>query len=249
MSDAFRPITTSRTLQTPQGYRIYTSQREVAAEYPLPAIGAAMSGFLPGFTDHYIMDVTDRPYRAGKIVTVTHGPVPSGTFTEYESVGYRFPMVYPNATTFFPGGSQARPRTVPGRVTYQYALDPDAAGWLDLPAIWDFNPSGVAPAGLASGPFEVKSWMVEAAGVMWDDDFNLGLVGDYLNQGFIGQDTLNDQIYVNGPGSEAHGIVASIPSVTQYAAWVTAGTELMASRVMGKWYCFYMLRSVFVKAQ
>jgi hypothetical protein len=245
MSDAFSPITTSRTLQTPQGYRIYTTQREVAAEYPLPTIGAAMSTFIAGFTGHYIMDVSDRPRGSRKIVTVTHGEVPSGVFTEYESVAYTFPPIYPNSTAFFPGGSRERSRVVTGRVTYEYKLDPTSAptDWTALAAIWDYS-------SLSTGPFEVLSYILESAGQQYTNgDQENGLVGDFLNPSFIGVSTINDALVIYAPGDLYYNLGASSPSATTYAGLVSAKTELMASRIMHRWYCFYMLKTTWVKAQ
>jgi hypothetical protein len=244
MSDAHTPITTSRTLQTPRGHRIYTTTRDVPVEFPLPVIGAtlAASNFVAGFTDHIILDVSDVPlaHRA-KRVTVTHGTVPTGTFTEYESEAYTFPSIYPNFTSFMPGGSRARPRNVPSRVVYEYRLEP--GDWLDDPAIWDY----VSPS---SGPFEVESWLAEAAGQTFIfEDGGSGRVGNYLNPFYIGVDAINDEVIIYDPGELFYVISESAPSASTYASWVAAGTEIMVSRVIGKWYCGYLRRTAWVKAQ
>lgn len=243
-SDAHTPITTSRTLQTPLGHRIYTTVRDVAVEFPLPELGALLSAtnFVAGFIDHYILDVSDTPLpHRGKRVTVTHGKFPSGTFTEYESQAYTFPSIYPNNTTFMPGGSRPRQRVVPARCVYEYS--PTPAAWLTAPLIWDYsNP--------ASGPFEVRSYIGEAAGQNFtNEDGSSGSVGQYLNPHFIGLDTVNNQIRVYSPGNLLYDIGASSPSATTYATWVTSGTEIMISRTIHRWYCGYMRRTVYIKAQ
>ena len=250
MSDAYTPITTSRSLQTPQGHRIYTTTRDVATEFPIPVVGSllAASNFIAGFTGHYVLDVNDYPNRkGGKTVVVTHGSVPSGTFTEYESLAYTFPAIYPTSGLgFFEGGSRQRQRVVPARVTYEYALDPGPSGanWLASPTIWDF----VTPT---TGPFEVASGLQESAGVYYegDEDESGGRVGDYLNPTFITQDTVNNPITISIPGILYYEIPASVPSATTYASWFTAKTELMVSRTIHTWYSMYMRRTVYVRAQ
>jgi len=255
MSDAHTPRTTSRVLQTPRNYRIYTTTREVPTEFPLPTVGAVLSAtnFIAGFTNHYVMDVTDYPKGAGKVVTVTHGPVPTqiGGFIEYESVAYTFPPIYPNSTAFFPGGSKPRPRVVPAKVKYEYTLSPITAptNWMDDPAIWDYE-------SLDSGTFEVKSYLAEAAGATFANgsgdpgvDGNEGSVGDFLNPMFIGQDTINDAFSIYAPGDLYYLVGASSPHATDYAGFVAEKSMLMASRTIHTWYCFYMRRTVFVRAQ
>lgn len=251
-SDAYTPITTSRSLQTPLGHRIYSTTRDVAVEFPLPTIGALLSAsnFIAGFTGHYILDVSDTPlsHRA-KRVTVTHGTFPVGTFTEYESQAYTFPPIYPYSVTppavgFMQGGSRARQRVVPARVTYEYQLLPTSpSNWLTAPVIWDF-------ADPTTGPFEVLSYIAQAAGENFvSEDGNSGSVGQYLNPHFIGIDTVNDAITVYAPGDLLYLIGASSPSASIYNTWVSAGTELMASRTIHRWYCGYMRRTAYVKAQ
>jgi hypothetical protein len=243
-SDAFSPITTSRTLETPKGHRIYTTTRDVASEYPLPAIGSLLSetNFIAGFSGHYVLDVNDSPKGNGKRVTVTHGSFPGGLFTEYESLAFTFPPIYPvSGSSFFPGGSRPRGRVVPARVTYEYALTPGS--WLSSPAIWDFS----SPS---TGPFEVRSFIAEAAGQNFtEDDGASGSVGDFLNPAFIMMDTVNNPITIHSPGSLFYVVPASVPNATTYASWVASGTELMASRTIHKWYCGYMRRSAYVRAQ
>ena len=252
-SDPHSPITTSRTLQTPLGHRIYTTTRDVAAEFPLPALGVLMSAtnFVAGFTDHYILDVSETPlpHRA-KRVTVTHGTFPTGAFTEYESQAYTFPPIYPYTpdpmgASFMPGGSKARQRVVPARIVYEYTLNPGASptNWLAAPVIWDFS-------NIATGPFEVQSFIGQAAGVNFtNEDGSSGSVGQFLNPHFIGVDTVNNGYRVYSPGNLLYDIPASIPSASTYAGWVVAGTELMASRTIHRWYCGYMRRTAYVKAQ
>lgn len=244
-SDAHTPITSSRTLQTPKGHHIYTTTRDVAVEFPLPAIGATMasSNFVAGFTDQIILDVSDipLPHRA-KRVSVTHGAFPVGVFTEYEAQAFTFPAIYPDLTAaFMPGGSRERPRSVAARVTYEYRLEP--GNWLTAPTIWDY----VDPA---TGPFELKSYLAEAAGQYFiTADSGSGQVGDYLNPYYLGMDVVNNQITISDPADLFYIIIASAPSLTTYANWVAANTELMASRTVHKWYCGYMRRTAYVRAQ
>lgn len=256
-SDAYTPITTSRSLQAPRGYRMYSSTRDVAVEYPLPEIGSLLSAsnFIAGFTNHYVMDVSEfpLPHRA-KRVTVQHGPFPTTggvatVFTEYESQAYTFPPIYPYSVTppaigFMQGGSRARQRVVPARVTYEYQLLPTSpTNWLTAPAIWDFSNA-------TTGPFEVRSYIAQAAGENFvSEDGNSGSVGQYLNPHFIGIDTVNDEITVYAPGELLYLIGASSPSASTYNTWVSTGAELMASRTIHRWYCGYMRRTAYVKAQ
>lgn len=244
-ADAYHPITTSRVLSTPRGHRIYTSARDVASEYPLPGVAdlLSVSGFVVGsdFTSHYVLDVSDSPTRNGKRVSVEHGTFPTGEFEEYESLAYTFPPFYPTPGAFFPGGSRPRARVVPARVVYEYRLAP--GDWLDAPAIWNF----VSPL---TGPFEVQSYIAEAAGVNFTaGDGSSGMVGDFLNPAFINYDTINNGIDIEAPGDLSYTISASVPSATTYAGWAVAGTEIMASRTIHKWYCGYMRRTAWVKAQ
>lgn len=247
MSDAYTPITTSRVLQTPRDHRIYTTTREVSDRFPLPTLGDALSesNFIAGFTDHIILDASEAPKSGGgKRVTVTHGKIPSGTFTEYESMAYTFPSIYPKAGgSFFPGGSRPRPRLVTARVTYEYQAT--IGSWQSDPAIWDYS-------SLTSGPFEVKSYLMEAAGINFvTDDGESGLVGDYLNRNYLGLDTISNAITV-WSGADvglSYLIPASVPSYDTYAGWVAARTELMAHRSVSKWYTGYVRRTAYVRAQ
>lgn len=247
MSDAYTPITTSRTLQTPRGHRIYTTTREVATEFPLPTLGdtLAASNFIAGFTNHIILDASETPKpNGGKRVSVVHGTFPSGSFTEYESMAYTFPSIYPKAGgSFFPGGSRPRPRLVTARVVYEYQATIGA--WMNDPTIWDYT-------SLTSGPFEVKSYLLEAAGINFvTNDGESGLVGDFLNRNYLGLDTISDAITV-WSGADvglSYLISASVPSYTQYAGWVTSRTELMAHRSVSKWYTGYVRRTAYVRAQ
>lgn len=250
-SDPYAPITTSRQLDQPTGYRIYTTTRLVAAEFPIPSKGDVLSSsnFIGGFgtteNPHYILDVTDAPHNGGKRVTVTHGPLPlaEGGYTEYESLAYTFPPIYPNDSSFFPGGSKARSRVVPARVVYEYALDPIASSWTTAPTIWDFDD-------ITTGPFEVQSRIAEAAGLNFTEgDGDTGLIGDFMNPTFIGQDTINDAFIIYAPGDLFFEVAASIPDAATYAGWVGDNTELMASRTIHRWYCFYMRRTVWIRAQ
>lgn len=244
MSDPYSPVTTSRVLQMPQGHRIYSTTRKVATEFPLPAIGVVLSAnnFIAGFINHYILDVSESPIATGgKNVTVTHGTIPSSTFTEYESQAFTFPPIYPSGTTFMPGGSRSRQRVVPARVTYEYRLVPGS--WLTDAAIWDYADS-------TTGPFEVKSYIARAAGENFvSEDGSSGSVGSYLNAHFIGIDTVNNEFSIYAPGDLFYIVDASAPSADTYSTWVTDGTELMASRTLHKWYCGYMRRTSYVRAQ
>jgi hypothetical protein len=246
MSDAFTPRTTSRTVAVPRGHRIYTTTRVVSTEFPLPVVGALLSesNFIAGFTGHYILDVSDNPSPdCKKTVTVTHASIPTGTFTEYEDVPYTFPALYPGGTTW-PGGMRQRQRIVRALVTYEYQLTPSSpSDWLADPAIWNFS-------SLTTGPFEVKSYLQEAASKFFtDDDGTGGQVGDFLNQTFITQDTLNNGITIYAPGSLLYTIGASVPSLSTYDGWITAKTEFMISNTIHEWYAFYMRRKVWVRAQ
>jgi hypothetical protein len=245
MSDAFRPVTTSETLQSPKGYVMYTTQRDVRPEFPEPLVGAALtaSNFIAGFSGHYVLHVHSYPKGDNKRVVVRHGPVPGGTFTEYASYAYVFPPIYPTAggSGIVATGSRPRSRLTTGRITTQYAASPST--FAALAAVWD----GSTPA---SGPFEVWSGIMEAAGQNFtSEDGSSGLVGDFLNQSFIGQNTINNPITVYAPGELLYNIAASTPDASTYNGWITLGTEIMASRTIHEWYCFYQLRTVFVKAQ
>lgn len=251
-SDPYSPITTSRVLDEPRGHRVYTTTRKVAAEFPLPGKGEVLSeaNFIGGFGTvgdyHYILDVSDYPDGDGKKVSVTHSKIPAGTFTEYESLGYVFPPIYPKTSqAHFPGGSKARSRTVTARVEYEYTTNPAASptNWRGDATIWDFS-------SVSSGPFEVRSYLSEAAGANFvAADGSSGLVGDFLNPSFVGQDTLNDIFRIYSPGSLFYSVGASSPSAATYLGWITSKSEFMASRTIHKWYCFYMRRTVWVRAQ
>lgn len=321
--EAFRPITTSTRLEIPRGHRIWTTGREVPAEYPLPSIGDAMtnilgtswsssiifsinerpvdgklqvtyghttlpsspwtkfqylkipknhklyttvilipysytipeagqqisaisylSGVAAGRQSDYIVDVRYPEAYGGYRLEIDHMTVPSGSFTEYESVAYTFPPIYPNATAFFPGGSKPRSRVVPARVVYEYQLTPTSpTNWLTAATIWDYTTP-------STGPFEVKSYLAEAAGTNFiDDDGTSGSVGEFLNPSFIGQDSINDAFNVYSPADLAYAVGASSPSAATYADWVANNTEIMVSRTIHSWYEFTMRRSVFVRAQ
>lgn len=243
MSDAYTPITSSKTLATPKGHRIWTTTRKVADEFPLPEIGAtlASSNFIGGFADHIILDCHEYPHPGGgKKVVVTHGTFPAGIFTEYESQAFTFPPIYPGSE-FMPGGSRARQRVVPARVTYEYRAE--VGDWMNAATIWDYTTP-------STGPFEVRSYIAEAAGENFEAaDGSSGRVGDYLNPFFIGIDTVNNLITIYDPGDLFYEIGASAPSATDYAAWVANKTELMASRTIHKWYTGYMRRTAYVRAQ
>jgi hypothetical protein len=242
-SDSHRPITSSRSLQTPLGHRIYTTSREVSAEYEPPVVGSLLSAsnFIAGFNNHYVLDSTDSPTNSGKRVVVTHGTFPSGTFTEYESVAYTFPAFYPTAGSRFPGGSRPRQRVVPARVVYEYRLAP--GNWLTAATIWNYSDP-------TTGPFEVASLIAKAAGVNFTDgDGDSGMVGDFLNSAFINHDTINNAITISAPGDLFYTIGASAPSATTYNNWISLQTEFIASRTIHKWYCGYMRRTVYIKAQ
>lgn len=252
MSDAFRPITTSQRLDNPRGYRLFTTQREVPAEFTPPNIGDPLGNFLPGsLSSNLVLSVSDSPRDGKQIVTVRHGLVPEGpdggeAFVEYESFAYRFPPIYPNSTPFFPGGSQDRNRVVPARVVYEYAKIGSSKfnTWRDASTIWDFTDP-------TTGPFEVKSYIADAAAQKFTgDDGSAGVVGQFLAPAFIAQDTINNSLSISSPGSLFYTVGASSPSATAYAAWVAARTEIIASRTISKWMGnIYCRRTVWVRAQ
>jgi hypothetical protein len=92
--------------------------------------------------------------------------------------------------------------------------------------------------------------MQEAAGSFFTaDDGTGGMVGDFLNSMFIGQDTVNNEIDISAPGDLAYTIDPSSPNVDTYAGWVSGNTEIIASRTLFKFYCFYARRTAWVRAQ
>lgn len=244
--DPYSPITTSRQLDWPKGHRIYTTTRTVAGEYPIPSVGntmAAQLGTTHPYAAHIITDVQERPEQnSQRILTLEHTLVPTGTHTKYQTVAFVFPAIYPNNTTFFPGGSMRRSRNVLGRVVYEYKRDPST--WLNEAAIWNFTDT-------SSGPFEVESLLAQAANeIFLDGDGKSGTVGQFLNGTFIAQDTIHNAITISVPGDLFYEIAASRPSATQYAQWVTNKTELMVSRTVDDWYGdILMKRTVYVRAQ
>jgi hypothetical protein len=263
MSDPFRPITTSRRLDVPRNHRVWTTSRQFPADFPLPLIGATMEGILgPGndpdgfaWSMHRILSQPSIGRAEGALVpiSITHSTVPglqSGgtftTFTEYESFPFRFPPIYPNGTSFFPGGSQQRPRTVTGRVVYEYAPLGSTRfnAWRAEETIWNYTDP-------TSGPFEVKSNIAKDSAVEYEiPDGGYSTVGRWLSAPFIFQDTINDAIAINIPGELAYTVVASAPSATVYAGWVAARTEFIAGRSIFQWQGdIYGRRTVYVMAQ
>ncbi len=328
--EAFRSITTSTRLEVPRGHRIYTTGREVAAEYPLPDIGENMGkvlganweksiifaiserpgdnklqvsyshtilpsipwtrrrylsipknhvlwtttiliprsytlptvgqqiknvsylsevlGMLPGRQEDWIVDVRHPDAYGGYQLEVDHMLVPSGSYSDYQTVAHVFPAIYPNNTTFFPGGSMRRSRNVLGRVQYDFTrtsgVGSDWAAWQAEPAIWDFSSR-------TSGPFEVQSLLAEAANENFiDGDGDSGSVGKFLNPNFISQDTIHNAITISAPGDLFYEIDASKPSATTYASWVSGKSEIMVSRTIDDWYGdIKMKRTVWVRAQ
>jgi hypothetical protein len=245
--DPHSPITTSRQLDWPKGHRIYTTTRTVPAEYPIPLIGATMAAQL-GNTPHpyasnIIIDVREGPIdNATRTLSIDHTAIPAGTHTKYQTVACVFPAIYPNNTAFFPGGSMRRSRNVLGKVQYQFSQNPSS--WLAEGAIWNFtDPS--------SGPFEVESWLAQAANEIFiDGDGNGRTVGEFLNGTFIAQDTVHNGIDISIPGDLFYQIAASRPSATTYAGWVANKTEIMISRTVDDWYGdILMKRTVLVRAQ
>lgn len=246
MSVAYSPITSSRQVEIPKGHRIYTSTRlQCAVEMAVPSQGAVVGNFLGGVhAGNIILDAWDNPSADGKkSITIEHTAVPTGSFVSLESVAYQFPPIYPNGTAFFPGGSYRRPRTVMGRITYEFSRTP-LSSWGSAPAIWNFS-------SLASGPFEVKSFLADASGEPYqDDEGNSGTIGAWLKGNFIASDTIHDSVTISIPGILYFVIGTSAPSASQYAAWVAAQSELMVSRTVDDWYGdISMRRTVYVKAQ
>lgn len=260
--DPYRPITTSRRLSVPRNYRVWTTSRKFPADYPLPLIGGTMETILGAGNDadniawslHRILNVTPGKMDGGLTpITFTHGPIPGlqpggafSSFTEYEAVAFRFPPIYPNVSAFFPGGSQQRPRTVPGRVVYEYAVQGSAtfSGWLSAATIWNYTDP-------TTGPFEVRSNIAKDSAVEYPlPDGGYSTVGRWLVAPFIFQDTINDAIAINIPGELSYTVAASAPSAAAYAAWVAAGTEIMVGRSIFHWQGdIYGRRTVYVKAQ
>lgn len=246
MSVPYTPITTSRQVEIPKGHRIYTStRRQCAVEMAVPTQGAAVGSFLGGLhAANIILDAWDNPSGDGKkTITIEHTTVPGGSFVSYETVAFQFPPIYPNGTAFFPGGSYRRPRNVMGRITYEFSRTPGAT-WGAAAAIWDFT-------SLATGPFEVKSFLADASGEPYqDDEGNSGTIGAWLKGNFIASDTIHDAVVISIPGILYYAIGTSFPSATQYAAWVAGQNELMVSRTVDDWYGdISMRRTVYVKAQ
>jgi hypothetical protein len=246
MSVAHTPITTSRQVEIPKGHRIYTStRRQCAVEMPVPTQGAAVGTFLGGIhAANIVLNAWDSPTGDGKkSITIEHTTVPSGISVSHETVAFQFPPIYPNGTAFFPGGSYRRPRNVIGRITYEFSRTP-ASTWGTAPAIWDFS-------SLATGPFEVRSYLADASGESYsDDDGNSGTIGGWLKGNFVASDTIHDSVTISVPGVLFYSIVPSVPSATQYAAWVAAQAELIVSRTVDDWYGdISMRRTVYVKAQ
>lgn len=228
----------------PKGHRIFTTTRDVPVEFPFPTIGEtlAATNFVAGFTSHIILDASESPLaNRAKRVTVTHGTFPTGSFTEYESQAYTFPAIYPNGSTFQPGGCRPRQRVVPARIVYEYRNAP--GDWLTEPSVWNYSD-------ITTGPFEVKSYIAEAAGLNFvNNDGSSGRVGDYLNPFYIGIDTINNTFNIYDPENIFYQMPASVPNATLYASWVSDKKELMASRTIHKWYCGYMRRTAWVRAQ
>ena len=261
--DPYRPITTSRRLAVPKNHRVWTTSRAFPANAPLPLIGQTMEGILGTGADadgnlwstHRIISQPVMGKSDGALVQIslTHSTVPGlqsggsfATFTEYESFAFRFPPIYPNSTAFFPGGSQQRPRTVTGRVVYEYAEVGSSRfnGWRGEESIWNYTDP-------TSGPFEVKSNIAKESSVEYEiPDGGYSTVGRWLSAPFIFQDTINDAIAINIPGELAYTVAASAPSASTYAGWVAARTEFIAARSIFQWQGdIYGRRTVYVMAQ
>lgn len=248
MSVAHTPITTSRQIEIPKGHRIFTTTRhQCPVEMPVPTQGSTMATFLGTGSTHagnIVLDAWDSPSGDGKkSITVEHTAVPGSVATTYETVAFQFPPIYPNGTTFFPGGSYRRPRNVLGRITYEFSRTP-AATWGSALPLWDF-------AALSTGPFEVRSFLADASGEPYaDDEGNSGTIGSWLKGNFVASDTVHDAVIISIPGILYYAIPPSVPSATQYAQWVDAQTELMVSRTIDDWYGdISMRRTVYVKAR
>jgi hypothetical protein len=250
--DSHTPITSSWQLDWPTGHRMWTTTRVVPAEYGtpgnslMPVVGQTMAkqlGASSPYANNVIVRVQEGPTQDGKIrLTLEHTTIPTGVHTRYQSMAFVFPPIYPNNTTFFPGGSAARPRTVIAKTDYQFALS--AAAWMEEASIWDFtNP--------ASGPFEVESFLAESANVVYEAaDGQPGTIGDFLFGTFVAQDTIHNAIEISVPGDLYYVIPPSRPSATQYAQWVASKTLLMASRTVDDWYGNILVkRTAWVRAQ
>jgi hypothetical protein len=246
---SYGPIISDQRLSTPANHLLYSTSVEVPLALSLPLIGDTMTAVLGGshpLKNTIIVDIDERFQGAKRMLSIRHTNIPTGEFTEYESFAYRFPPIYPNGSTFFPGGSQERNRTISARVVYEYdvASGSTFSGWRSAATIWNYS-------SVASGPFEVKSWIAEASAKFFTgDDGTNGTVGQFLAPAFIAQDTIHPALTINAPGSLHYDIAASSPDTATYASWVTARTEFIASRSITKWMGnIYMRRTVWIMAQ
>jgi hypothetical protein len=236
---AHRPRTVRQRMDMPRNHYLYTTTIRAASETELPEIGDSMEGLLgPSFTDQYVLECSDAPDGGGDdhVHTISHSVVPAD-HTEYESVAYTFPPIYPDmgdpqTRTFFVNGSEPRGRVVIGRVTYEYSrLATEIATWRADPTY-----SHVDATDAACGPFEVDSVLALAAGQSYeDDDGNYRSIGSWLVGQYVMNNTLNDGMYISDPGTLYYLIGESNPSATTYAGWVEDHKEIMASRVITRW--------------
>jgi len=224
MADPYSPITTSRRLELPSNYRLYSTTRKgLPAEMPLPSIGDTLATFLPGdLSTNYVLSVSEN--LADNSITILHGGLPSG-HDEYESLAYTFPPIYPTSgLAKFAGGSQPRPMVVPARVSYEYAIKGSGTynAWIGT------NNTG----------FVVESNIARDAAVPYEDPPDSGeyqRIGVWLNGSFIFQNTVHNSISISIPGTLAYTISASTPSASTYTNWITSRTELVAQQYITRW--------------
>jgi len=249
--DSYSPITTSSAIDFPAGHRIYTTRLSVGGEYSIPVVGTTMSPILGAgspYAAHIIVAVSEgvQPKTSQRYVVIRHFKIPGTgggptSFYRYQSIAYTFPAIYPNASGFYNGGSNARPRLCLGRVKHEFALPGSTTfnNWLAAPTVWDGTD-------LSSGPFQVWSLLAQTAGENFlDGDGNSGRVGDYLNMAFVTQDTIHNAYSIYAPGDLAYSSAASIPSVTEYKAFYDASSWLIARRDVSEWYSPIMVRRTY----
>ena len=236
----------------PANHTIFTATREqMPMELDVPDLGTAVNT-IPGFeggtwAGHFVIGAGDNPAGNKRNAWFEFSTVPAN-HTEYESMGFVFPPIYPPLPpppgtpsppaplANFPGGSLARSRVVMAKVEYEYSLGMNPA-WEAAPA------SAQTPTG---GPFQpISTIMQDAANTYQNLEGQWKRIGDWLQVSFIGQDTLNDQINIDlnkYPESLEYGVVPSTPSAAEYDGWVTSGTYIIADRTVKKWRGNYFMR-------
>lgn len=226
--DAHSWIVRRRRVSFPKNARVYSCTREqLPMEMDLPEIGTDAATILgSAFTGYVVTDSGDNPSGAKRNAYFEIAQVPSGVFTEYESMGYTFPPIYPaSGLTNFPGGSAARPRVVLAKVEYEFSRTPSA---------WEADAS--IGTGLTDGPFQPKSVLAFASSQDYEgSNGSYYKVGQWLEGYFISQDTLNNAMDINIPGELFYAISASTPSASTYDGWVTAKSFFIADRSVSKW--------------